>query len=194
MIAAILPVLASALAVPDVDRAFFRALSREAGSGNLVVELFAAPDGSIESCLVVFSTDTEARKQRLCEQVREMRVPSIAKDSDGNPAYGFLTLARVVRFNSASNDRMHVQAAYLEVSVQDLPGRDTREVIYLTVFVDAEGTMTDCQESEADDRSLAQIACQQLAGEKQPVVLNHAGTAVPYVRKLRVDFLEQPNG
>jgi len=195
MLGALLPLLASVLVTPDVDGPFLMRLN--GGFGSVVmIELFVAPDRTIEACRVVYSNYTEAGNRRICQQARRGKASVVARDVDGNPVHGFVTVGRIARVAGSrpSESPSILEPAYLEVGVEDLPGRDVRKAVHVAVLADAEGTVSHCEGQSQSEPAFARIACQQLAGHRLPVMHDRTGAAVPYVKALRVDFVEEPAG
>ncbi len=83
--------------------------------------------------------------------------------------------------------------ADLEVSVLDLPGRDTRKSVYVLALVDSEGALRHCEWADREDRDLAEVACQQARSQPLPLMRDRTGATVAYVKSLKVDFIVQPS-
>jgi len=189
---AIVPVLAAGMAIADVDGRYIRNLDPgiDGGTGNLIVEVFVAPDRRVEGCRIIYSTLPEAGRQRVCEQARKMAASTVATDADGNPVYGFVTLARIMRSGPSAARFEDLLPADLNISVEDIPGRDTRKTVQVTVLVASNGEVASCQPPARPDRNYGEVACEQLAGESFPIAYDRDGTAVRYVKLITAEFIE----
>jgi hypothetical protein len=194
----LLPILATvALSIPEPDGPFIRDLAPGEGSGSLVVEILVAPDHTVQGCKVL-SPISEKGAKVVCDQARRMKVRTVAKDLDGNPIYGFVTVARIARAVSAPRsasranlDSFSYYPADLQIGVADLPGRNARERVFMTVLVDGAGSLKHCEANDTNKSELGIIACQEAARYTYPTITDRAAVPQPYARLLNVEFIEQ---
>lgn len=183
---------AGSLSIPEADAHYIRRLSAGTeGSGPLVVELLVAPDHTVEGCKVLLPA-SEVVEKRICNQASRGKVPIVAMDVNGVPIHGFVTVSRVPVSSMRSFQLGMLAPADLQVEVLDIPGRETRKVVYVTVLVDSSGSVVRCQKGDGQKQDLASVACEQARHYRQAVVHDRTGAAVPYVKALTVEFVEQP--
>lgn len=187
--AVVLPLMAGALTLPEADARFILGLGSGDGTGSLGVELLVAPDQTIEDCKVWIGASEEGA-QRICERARRMKVSVTARDGDGTPVHGFVYVARVARQGS-ERPRLPPYPLDMQVGVLEIPGRDTRKVVFANVLVDEIGSVLQCEADADDQPALGKIACEQAVALTLPVVHDRAGEAVRYVRSLVVEFVEE---
>jgi hypothetical protein len=185
-----LPFLAlAALSLPRPDGVFIREATSRINGPVVSIELFVDPDGKVLDCKVLVPTLSEDKNAQICGPISGKDSGAGAKGPDG-PTYGVIVVSKVLRadFGLAGPPMPNITPD-LEIDVSQMPGKEQRKRVGLTVYIDEHGKVQRCLPEPGKDLEFSRTACQQSAANVFPIKRGKTGEPVGYVTGIAVDFV-----
>jgi len=156
--------------------------------GNVAAELdlILSPEGKPLRCKILRSKGNSKMAEAICPTLMQMKMLKPA-EADGGRAYGrlryiFQAGTRRIDLGLKANPDM-------ELFVANLPGENENQLdVPVSVYIDGEGRVADCQGSSAQSSPYADVACQQVRGQAFTRLYDKDSVPVSYVEELLIRF------
>lgn len=188
---ALLIVAAGVMMLPEPDSSVMRAIGKGAREPFVVADVFLAPDGTVLDCEIIQPATPSDSLIAGCERTIGLNSRSVATGPDGAPAFGLVTIAQITQpmpRKKLSEIRLD-KPPVAELRVPSLPEGNSRIEIYLNVFIDGTGRVSQCEATREIPESVVDLACAQAANESFPKRQGTDGSVVSYVAQTHVDLI-----
>jgi len=161
--------------------------SREAAAN---IRAVVSPEGKVLSCTATDQIGSDFLAGKLCSYFRLARFEP-AKGLDGLPAYAVVHTSLFLH-KEGSDIEKHRLPTVLTLDVDRLPDDfDANSPLRITLWREADGTVSQCSAGSATDPQLGERACEK-AGEVPFLKLTNKGQgSLPHVQEFTVGFIER---
>lgn len=177
------------LSYPELGENFW-ANTTTARTGFVFLEVFAAPDGEVDDCEILYNDLTANQAERMCNQVRRKEVAAPAYDQNGKSVHGTAIFQFAATLGSDAGPVALQREPELTLEVASLLNAEgPRKVVGLRVLVDQNGQIEYCESDTSIDDAYVQVACEQLGLYPHRVRFDRRENPVRYVTHMSVDFV-----